>query len=205
MNNNIFCIREDKISSYVIFTLANSCMPTLLNTKPATLVSFHKKYIEKDDQFFQVLALEVSKFKCNYEILFQNETTFYTMIYRKDLLQNVLSEYSHNKILMENGYVSEKDYFIYNLWNLKKRYQDYKIDKNSGFPHEVGIFLGYPIIDVEEFIKNNGQNYVVCGYWKVYHNVEEAGKTFEYFKRVREEAMELFFSGKELKEIYRCA
>ncbi|MDF2803134.1 MAG: hypothetical protein K0S61_3037, partial [Anaerocolumna sp.] len=86
----------------------------------------------------------------------------------------------------------------------KKRYSAYK-NNISAFPHEVGILLGYPIKDVEAYIENNGENYILCGFWKVYHNVEEAGKIFESFRILRKEAVDLIFSGKELKDIIPCA
>lgn len=36
------------------------------------------------------------------------------------------------------------------------------------FPHEIGVFLGYPLEDVVGFIRNRGRNYTCCGYWKAY-------------------------------------
>ncbi len=36
------------------------------------------------------------------------------------------------------------------------------------FPHEIGVFLGYPLADVIGFIQNRGKNFTACGYWKVY-------------------------------------
>ena len=38
------------------------------------------------------------------------------------------------------------------------------------FPHEIGLFLGYPPHDVEGFIRYGGQNFRQCGFWKVYDN-----------------------------------
>ena len=35
----------------------------------------------------------------------------------------------------------------------------------GSFPHEIGIFLGYPLADVEGFIRNAGQNCLLCGVW----------------------------------------
>ncbi len=201
MSDDIFKIREDKITSYVIYILANCCMPTLLKTKPSSLVSFHKKHIENPDSFFYVLKQESEQFKCSYEVLYENENTYYIILFDTELLKEVLDRYSANIILKQNGYLNGKGNLEYNLVNFKKRFQNFKRNKISEFPHEAGIFLGYPIIDVEEFIKNKGENYMLCGYWKVYHNVEEAGKTFERFRKLRNEAMELFYSGKELREI----
>ena len=50
------------------------------------------------------------------------------------------------------------------------------------FPHEIGIFLGYPLDDVKGFIDNAGQNSKCTGCWKVYCNECEAIKTFAKFK-----------------------
>ncbi len=205
MSDDIFNMRKDKVTSYVIFTFANSCMPTLLKTKPSSLVSFHKKYIEDKNTFFNILAQEAEQFKCSYEVLYESENTYYIILYYAELLNEVLSRHYQNVILKENGYRKGTDNFEYNLIHFKSRFQEFKKNKGSEFPHEVGIFLGYPIIDVEEFIKNKGENYMLCGYWKVYHNVEEAGKTFEQFRKLRDEAMDLFFTGRDLRDIVMSA
>jgi hypothetical protein len=51
------------------------------------------------------------------------------------------------------------------------------------FPHEIGVFLGYPAEDVLGFIINEGRNYVCCRHWKVYHDIERAQ---EMFRRIDE-------------------
>ncbi|MGB8452375.1 MAG: DUF3793 family protein [Anaerocolumna sp.] len=201
MSDDVFNMRGDKVTAYVIFTLANSCIPTLLRTKPACLVSFHKKYIDDQKSFLTVLKQEAEQFTCSYDVLYENENTYYVILYHTELLKDVLNTYCTNVILKENGYLMGNDKFYDNLLNFKTRFQSFKQNKFAEFPHEAGVFLGYPIIDVEEFIKNKGENYIFCGYWKVYHNMEEAGKTFDLFRKLREEAMELFYTGKELKEI----
>lgn len=198
MSNDIFNMRSDKITSYIVFIFANSCMPTLLKTKPASMVCFHKKYIENTEYFFWVMNEECKKFNCCYEVLYDNRSAYYIMIYQTELLKKVLNRHSANPILKENGYRSGNDNLEYNLTHFKNRYGNFKEHKISEFPHELGIFLGYPIVDVEEYIKNKGENYILCGYWKVYDNAAEAGKIFKLFRKQREEAMELFFSGKEL-------
>ena len=52
----------------------------------------------------------------------------------------------------------------------------------EGFPHEIGLFLGYPLADVEGFIRNKGQGYACCGLWKSYG---DPGKARRYFDRCR--------------------
>ena len=60
-----------------------------------------------------------------------------------------------------------------------------RIRQCAQFPHEIGLFLDYPTEDVQGFIENQGENYVLCGYWKVYGNAEKAKHTFESYDKCR--------------------
>lgn len=51
------------------------------------------------------------------------------------------------------------------------------------FPHEVGLFLGYPPVDVKGFIDNKAQNAKCVGCWKVYGDENVARKQFELYRR----------------------
>jgi hypothetical protein len=205
MSDDIFNLKKDRISSYVCFIFANSCMPTLIKAKPSTLVSFHKKYIEDKVEFFKAIKKEVWQFNCQYKLLCESESFYYILIYNIDLLDETFSRYSNHPVLMNAGYITGQNSIYKNLYHFKKRFTTYKISQTSDFPHEVGILLGYPIKDVEAYIANNGENYLLCGFWKVYYNVEEAGQIFESFRILRKEAVKLIFSGKELKDIMSCA
>ncbi len=50
------------------------------------------------------------------------------------------------------------------------------------FPHEIGLFLGYPPEDVEGFICNHAGGCKICGTWKVYGDVESARRRFDSFR-----------------------
>ena len=56
----------------------------------------------------------------------------------------------------------------------------------GSFPHEIGIFLGYPLPDVQGFIENEGRNCLLCGYYKVYSDPERAQRTFANYDRCRD-------------------
>lgn len=62
----------------------------------------------------------------------------------------------------------------------------------DGFPHEIGLFLGYPLEDVKGFIENAGQNYEYIGEWKVYHDECDTRKRFMKFKKFKEVYTKLF-------------
>ena len=38
----------------------------------------------------------------------------------------------------------------------------------ADFPHEIGVFLGYPLEDVVGFIRHRGKCFTCCGCWKSY-------------------------------------
>ena len=64
---------------------------------------------------------------------------------------------------------------------LMKRLKD-----SEDFPHEIGLFLGYPPEDVRGFIDNHARNCKYLGFWKVYGDVEKAKKIFAKYERCTE-------------------
>ena len=74
-------------------------------------------------------------------------------------------------------------------------------EKKDIFPHEVGVFLGYPLCDIQGFIKSQGDAYLFSGYWKIYDNLNQTLLKFADFDRAKEEAVDEWFAGKKLYEI----
>ena len=81
------------------------------------------------------------------------------------------------------------------LSELAKRYVKYQ-KRLSGFPHELGIVLGYPLCDVTGFMRNEGQNYLISGYWKVYAGVEQAKALFKAYDDATEKMLRALFAEK---------
>jgi hypothetical protein len=73
---------------------------------------------------------------------------------------------------------------------LRVRYQLYKSCpcRRADFPHEVGLFLGYPAEDVAAFIENDGRGYALNAHWKVYHDTESARRICGKIDEARAEA-----------------
>ena len=57
-----------------------------------------------------------------------------------------------------------------------------RMRRKQGFPHEIGLFLGYPPEDVEGFIKNKSKNAKYTGTWKVYGDEEKARRLFQKYR-----------------------
>jgi hypothetical protein len=77
--------------------------------------------------------------------------------------------------------------------------------RSACFPHEIGLFLGYPLEDVVGFIENSGQNCICTGCWKVYHNEDEARKLFERYDKCTKVYMRLFAEGKPIERLIVAA
>ena len=80
----------------------------------------------------------------------------------------------------------------------------YRLLKCTCFPHEIGVFLGYPLEDVKGFIDNKGKNCESCGVWKVYCNREEKDKLFQKFKKCKDVYLQVFYEGRELPKMTVC-
>ena len=56
---------------------------------------------------------------------------------------------------------------------------------DSEFPHEIGLFLGYPPYDVKCFMKNPKAGVQCSGCWKVYGSVNETMRLFALYRECR--------------------
>ena len=74
-------------------------------------------------------------------------------------------------------------------------------DGTMQFPHEIGAFLGYPVMDMKGFIEHNGKDFVFSGYWKVYHDVQGAVKLFQRYDEERRQTIREVIMGKSIREI----
>jgi hypothetical protein len=190
---------KENTQYYILSILANNCMPVLMKIKTAGFINFKKAYISDMPVFFRMLEEELQLFQCEYETIYEDEKSIYVFIYNLEPLKAVLDELCHHPILLNNGYNSPGTLDNY-IRIFKNRYMDYSLHK-SIFPHEIGIFLGYPIHDVEGYINNNGENYLLNGYWKVYDKPTDAIKTFHSYQCYRNKAIELVLSGEGLSEM----
>ena len=58
-----------------------------------------------------------------------------------------------------------------------------RLHESHDFPHEIGLFLGYPPEDVSGFIENKAACAKCVGCWKVYGDEEAARKRFAKYEK----------------------
>lgn len=185
--------------NFLEYLLAFHCTPTLAGIKCANLFSVDvekyfnmkmdlqnlSKVFEQKGIFFKELCF------CKKKILI--------LAYNERLLEKTLNDQEHISLLKDENYPI-KDGLGAILNHLSHRL---KIEKD--FPHEIGIFLGYPIEDVLGFKRNFGQNYKFSGYWKVYGDENYAKQLFEKYTRCRNNVCGRLNNGMLLEQIFRIA
>ena len=69
------------------------------------------------------------------------------------------------------------------------------------FPHEIGLFLDYPLVDVIGFIRNTGKNCKCSGCWKAYGDPSAAQRHFAQLNKCTAVYLRLFRSGTPIQRL----
>ena len=109
-----------------------------------------------------------------------------------------LTEPQVQELLWELGYTDGEFFSLLRM--ISKKYTAHK-QIGSEFPHELGLLLGYPVVDVKGFMEHSGKNFLYSGYWKVYGNVRETVSLFQKFSRAKEMAIQLTSMGYSIADI----
>lgn len=193
MCNEVFQIVQTMDLSQVETKMALQCAPVITGIKISNLliVSSH------DEEVVRIILKRTGLI--HYRLLRQdNKTTF--LIFRIHQLAAYLQEPEVQRILKANGYEDLSLGGI--LRTFQCRYETY-MNHGEGFPHEIGLLLGYPIEDVNGFIEQKGKNYLYSGYWKVYRDVEAKKKVFAQYENAKEELILLLANGYDIHSIIR--
>lgn len=76
--------------------------------------------------------------------------------------------------MCEKDYLLQKGYPVYRGGDALLAELLHRLASWDVFPHEVGLFPGYPLEDVIAFEQYAGTGYAYSGYWKTYGNVSAA-------------------------------
>ncbi len=76
-----------------------------------------------------------------------------------------------------------------------------RLKEEGEFPHEIGLFLGYPPEDVWGFIENKACGHKCVGCWKVYGDEAEAKKTFARYRKCTAVYCSLWEQGKSIERL----
>lgn len=156
-------------------TIVRYCAPTLAGIKVGNLFGY--RYSDEKSLIKAVMNnnRSLNSKGVYFAILKAENGRALIYVYRKKALEDKLNDIRIQNFLKKYGYLSFK---LAPCLDVLRNHL-----KLIDFPHEIGIFLGYPIDDVIAFIENQGENFRCCGCWKAYTNVDKAEKTFSLYKK----------------------
>lgn len=119
-------------------------------------------------------------------------------LYRPDFLKRDLGSEEAARLLTSLGYEPQSV-------NRSVAFLARMMREKEAFPHEIGLFLGYPPEDVLGFMKSSREGVKCVGCWKVYGDEARARAAFWRFQRCREVFEENVQRGRKLEAlIVRC-
>ncbi len=167
------------------------CTPVITNLKTSNLLIIEKKLAP-------TVRLVLDKTSISYVMLAELNDRVTFLLYDCEALEAYTEEEKCYEYLKNLGYVSND--LEEKISEFQVRYQNYLVQKEV-FPHELGIFLGYPIEDVVGFIENKGERPLITGYWKVYSNPKAKAMLFRKIDIAQEELLRKVADGCDVVEI----
>lgn len=178
-------------------TLITYGAPTLAGIKLANLFRYHAPpglnllpEIETTDRRLRPLGIRLCILKhC------QRTGSHLLYLYREQALHCRLNRPEIRRFLQQCGYspASGSGALLEQLSG--------RLCLSAEFPHEIGVFLGYPMQDVVGFIQNGGRRYHCAGCWKVYGNVPAAKRCFAQYAACTRIYCSRFSSGSTLLQL----
>ena len=123
--------------------LASHTAPTLMGVKPANLVSLPR--FETFEQMVRNYNTHLNQQDIYFHPVCQCNCKQLLLVYRKSELINTLCQSQKRAFLLSYGYP------VYHKTNVELYFDEIlsylaqRILSTKGFPHEIGIFLGYPL------------------------------------------------------------
>ena len=144
------------------------CAPTLAGLKTGSVINCPYKDREEILYAVQNLNQRLSFYGLFVIPLRILENKILVYLYRPDKLTEDLASEDAADILKNYGYPMGD--FRKCIARLCRR-----LEESEEFPHEIGLFLGYPSEDVLGFITKHACDYKCAGYWKVYGDAKKSG------------------------------
>lgn len=162
--------------------LALECAEVIAGVKPANLISLANKRRSCGRNLYQLWKSHgpslLGETELEAKVLADRGTSILLIFYRPDALRSLLAEKRVAVVLQKTGYpatATTED----TLSILQSRITA------DRFPHEIGVFLGYPLKDVVGFMGWGKPRFTCQGPWKIFGNPSESLRLAEKHKRCR--------------------
>ena len=154
------------------------------------------------DEALRAYAEALPAYGVELSVLYRTDRRVYLLVWRPDDLDRVLADPAHLLILREQGYCGAGRREL--LGELRRRLVDYYLAFDRGerteFPHEIGVFLGYPSEDVRGFMA--GEKATCSGAWHAYGDEQVAKRRFRMLEMHERRCRSRFASGEPLHALF---
>ena len=137
------------------------------------------------------------RFGIDVRLFFTGEKMPLVYVYRVDALARDLADPDTQAFLTPLGYADFSCQAA--LSHLASRLYQY-----DGFPHEIGLFLSYPLADVKDFVQFGSRCAKFSGHWCVFHNEDQARKCFAAYDKSRSVCLARYREGQPLEALARA-
>ena len=169
------------------------CAPTLASIKTGSLFSCPRE--EEREVLSSVCALNRRLAGKGLRVLplRRRDGKRLVYVYRPKRLERDLSDERAKRILGDMGYPEGS------VSGCLRRLCE-RLRTSEEFPHEIGLFLGYPPEDVEGFMARKGGAKCV-GCWKVYGDAERAQRLFARYARCTSACLAWYAQGMGIEQL----
>lgn len=187
MNQETFEIMRGMDQRAAETQLVLQCAPLIVGLKVSNLLIVPNENVSRIKELLRSTQIA-------YYILYAGERKTAILLYHAGPLGRYLAQHGVRRMLWHFGYDTGDMATDDLLGIFAARYGSY-MEGHAKFPHEMGLFLGYPPEDVAGFIDNAGKNYLCAGYWKVYDDVAAKRELFRRFDQATEYLIHLAADG----------
>lgn len=174
-------------------SLIRHCSPTLAGLKTGSLFSCAFSRQEELKAFLRGWNTALCRKGLRVIPMRWNDGRALIYVYRPEKLKRDLSDGQARRILSRRGYCPDcAGRCVAELMRRLRRRED--------FPHEIGLFLGYPPEDVQGFMENR-EGCKCTGCWKVYGDVAAAQKTFAKYRKCTCVYCRLYAQGRPVERL----
>lgn len=182
-------ITYDDLSAQLVF----QCAPLFAGLKVSNLLKIREENLIRAIQILKNLGYHV-------KVLLTRDGKVSMLVYDLTKLSQYLCRSDVRELLRTFGYQAFS--FRQLMESFVERYRQYG-EGEIEYPHETGLFLGYPAADVEGFVKNQGKNFLHSGYWKVYRDAQSMKALFAQFEEAKRGMLFQLARGRELTEFLK--
>ncbi len=174
------------------------CAPTLKGIKPGNLFSAPIQSEAEMNLQVRILNRLLGPKGVRVVPMQHSASRALIYVYRPSQLEKYFHSEEVSKLLRHFGYSPDSAGTC--VARLRRKMKGSNQGQGS-FPHEVGLFLGYPAEDVNGFIEHRAKDFKLVGTWKVYGDSAAAERRFRAFKQCTSYCVKRYEQGVPIEQI----